>query len=381
MKRFSEHIKNGLYILIIGLLFIPIVQKKFKFITVEPLNGAFETVEDPFITKSAWLEGDFQIAQEDYAKNNFGFRETLVRIYNQWNFSLYSKTNSEGVVIGKEGYLYEGNYIRAQLGIDYLGKDSIRKQVNKLKIISDSLKKHNVDLVILLAPGKGSFYPEYFPDRYYDKRDRYYEERKGKTNHDEYVKQLKKSNINLLDAHSWFREMKVTDKEHTLFSKAGIHWSKYGEYLMADSLVNYLSKVTGKPFPHMQLDSVERSKRLRNTDNDAWESLNIFTDIPDFEMTYPFFHVENIELNKTKVLTISDSYYWGLFNSGLSRDYFAGGEFWYYYRERYPLHYDSPSLVSEANIKKEVLKHDVVLIICTDANLSRLGFGFIENFK
>lgn len=375
MKRLSEHIKNGLFLLIIGLLFIPIIQKKFKFITLDPLEGAFETIEDPYISKSAWLEGTFQVAQEDYAKNNFGFREILVRLYNQWNFSLYTKANSNGVVIGKEGFLYEGNYIRAQLGIDYIGADSIRKQVKKLETISDTLKRHNIDLVVILAPGKGSFYPDYFPDRYYKKR-------KDKTNYEEYAKQMKNARINLLDAHSWFREMKkTTHTKYKLFSKTGIHWSRYGEYIMADSLLNYLTKVTGKPFPHMKLDSLEQSKEYRGTDNDAGKGLNILWELPDYEMTYPSFHIVNKELNKTKVLTISDSYYWGMYNFGLSHDYFADGEFWYYNRERYPLTFSGPAPVSEINTKKEVLKHNVVIIVCTDANLSRFGFGFLENFK
>ena len=65
------------------------------------------------------------------------------------------------VVIGKENYLYEKGYIDAFFGVDFIGHDSIAISAYKLKMIQDTLAKLNKTLLIILAPGKGDFFPEY----------------------------------------------------------------------------------------------------------------------------------------------------------------------------------------------------------------------------
>ena len=41
-----------------------------------------------------------------------------------------------GVIIGKENYFYEENYIKAYTGVDFLGEDSLSRMVNRIKFIS-----------------------------------------------------------------------------------------------------------------------------------------------------------------------------------------------------------------------------------------------------
>lgn len=372
MKKYSGHIKNGLFLLILLVLFLPMLHTKFKIFSIQPLKGDIQAASDPYISKERWLSGEYQKEQDAYVKDSFGMRELFVRLYNQWNYSLYNRANVSGVIIGREGYLYEENYIKASLGLDFVGEDSIRKQVQKLKSISGWLKEKNIDVVVLLAPGKGSFYSDYFPEKYDDIK-------QGVTNAEVYKKYLKTEGIHLFDAHSWFRELKNTvHQERKLFSKTGIHWSKYGEYIVSDSLVRYLVHLRKSEFPKLILDSVVQSNRLRSTDNDISQAMNLTCNLPDFQMSYPYFHRERGEYNTTKVLTISDSYFWGLYWMGIRKDYFAEGEFWYYFQERYPQQFKNPSPVKDADLMKEIEKHKVILLICTDANLPHLGFGFID---
>lgn len=372
MEKYSEHIKNGLFLLVLVILFLPLLQSKFKIFPVTPLKGAVEVIPDPYISKERWFSGEYQKEQEAYVKDSFGLREPLIRLYNQWNYTLYKKPSAGGVIIGRDGYLYEENYINASLGLDFIGEDSIRNQVRKLKQIAEALKKKDIDVVVLLAPGKGSFYPEFFPEEYDTVS-------QGETNAELFKKHLKSEGINLLDAHTWFGEMKLTvHREHKLYSKTGVHWSKYGEYLVADSLIRYLSEFRTTGFPRLVLDSLEKTGELRSTDDDIWQGMNVFFRFPDFEMTYPHFHRIGAEKNTTKVLTIADSYFWGMYWMGIRKDFFAGGEFWYYFKERYPQQFRTPSPVSGINLSQEIEKHNVVVLICTDANLPRFGFGFID---
>src|SRR5690606_19074770 len=81
---------------------------------------------------------------------------------------------------------------------------------------------------------------------------------------------------------------------------------------------------------------------------------------------------------KPSVLVISDSYYWGMFNLGISENAFRDSHFWYYNYEVYPDSYKSPLIASAVNLKDEIRKRDVIIIMATEANLSKFGWGFID---
>ena len=96
-------------------------------------------------------------------------------------------------------------------------------------------------------------------------------------------------------------------------------------------------------------------------------------------MAYPIFQIiKNNNPLEVKVLTVSDSYYWGMFNWGLSKDVFGNGQFWYYNQQIYPDSYDNPLNVSDVDIISEVEKNNVIIMISTDANLYKFPFGFID---
>lgn len=372
MKRYSEHIKKVLFFLILGVLLIPLVQLVHPVFKIEPLSGAIEKVEDAHISKTTWFSGDYQKQTDAYSKANFGLNQPAIRLYNQLEYSLYDKLNANGALIGKKGYLYEENYIMAYKGVDFIGEDSIKKQVEKLQFISESLKSKNIHLVVMFAPGKASFYPDFFPERYDGMKSQ-------TTNYETYIKHFNNKNINFLDFHKWFRDMKSTvHQTHKLYSKTGIHWSKYGEYVAMDSLLRYFSRLTNDSFPEIELKKIEFSRKLRDTDNDVWKGLNLLKMFADYEMSYPVTERRYPERNNKKVMTISDSYYWGMFNYGLSRDYFADGEFWYYYNEIYPQNYSTKTLVNMQDVVQKINENKIVLIMCTEANFSRIGFGFID---
>lgn len=378
MNRFEQYIKQVAYMALLVVLFLPMLQSKFKLIESKPLDGDVQlNEEDPYISKERWLEGIYQREQEQYLNEHAGFRNELIRIYNQWNYTLYKKTTAKGVVIGKAGYLYEENYIRAYLGMDFIGEDSIRRQVEKLKIITANLKKRNIDLIVLLAPGKASFYPEYIPDSYKTIKQQ-------TQNIQVFRRELANTNVNTFDAYAWFLSMKETvHKEHRLYSKTGIHWSKYGEVLVADSLIRYINKVRSVHLPSVQISGVEKSVFLRETDNDIFKGMNLIFSIPDFEMSYPKYTLgEPADKSKVRVLTIADSYFWGMYWMGLPQKLFNNGDFWYYFENSYPTYFENPSQakVNDFNLDAEISKNDLILLVCTDANLSNLGFGFIEKY-
>ena len=64
--------------------------------------------------------------------------------------------------------------------------------------------------------------------------------------------------------------------------------------------------------------------------------MNLLVELKGYDLAYPTIITED-GLNKTKpsVLTISDSYYWAIYNMGISK-IFTNDHFWYYNKLVYP---------------------------------------------
>jgi len=350
---------------------IPLLQQWTELLPVTPLGGAITLSSKPDWEASDWLDGSFQNNFEKYSKDNFGLRASAIRLNNQLDYSLFDELNAKSVVIGKENYLYEENYIRCYLGMDFLGEEVIKERLFKLKKVADHLKTMGKDLIVVYAAGKGTYFPEYFPSSYDSIVP-------GKTNFDSYVRNTRELGIPFIDFNSLFVKMKDTTR-YPLFPKCGIHWSKYAELLVADSIVSYIEDLRSIDMNHIIIDEVKWRSTNRDTDYDLGRGLNLVLELDTYPMAYPEFHIENKpEAKKPKMLFVADSYFWGIFNRGFSSSLFGGGQFWYYNQGIYPDSYENPISVSEIDFQKSIESNDVVVLLYTDANLSKFAYGFVD---
>ncbi|MBL0047330.1 MAG: hypothetical protein IPP32_04435 [Bacteroidetes bacterium] len=157
--------KTRLLFVFMGMLvLLPLLQQLTGMVKVKPLFGAITESQKPLFDFSRWMEGDYQKEMESYLNEKFGFRNYFIRLNNQVAYSLYRKAKANGVIIGKENYLYELSYINAYYGRDFVGKDSIDHVLAKVQFLTTALKKKNIDLILVFNPGKASYYPEFIPD-------------------------------------------------------------------------------------------------------------------------------------------------------------------------------------------------------------------------
>ncbi|MFC2118264.1 hypothetical protein ACFLSY_06455 [Bacteroidota bacterium] len=365
-------LKNSLFAIIMLLLFFLLIQQKFQIFTLKPLKGSYTLRENSPFTVKSWLEGNYQDQKQKYIEENIGFRNFFVRVNNQIAFSFFNNARANGIVIGKNNYLYEKHYITSHLGRNFIGRDSITDKVQKLKMVQLALKNRNIDLLVVLAAGKGTFYSEFIPKKFSPKN-------KTISNYDVYLEELKKNMVNHIDFNQWFLEMKDT-ASYPLFPKCGIHWSVYGNVLAADSIIKYIQSLRKINMPEIRIEKIELPDSVRHPDDDIERGMNLLFNIPDLKMAYPSFKI--IKDNNTvepKVLTIADSYYWNMFNWGLSSNVFNHGQFWFYNKQIYPDSYEKPITVDELDFRKEIEKNDVILLMSTDALLDRFAYGFIES--
>ena len=345
------------------------IQYFFKIVKIGPLHGDIRKVTEPDFTWNDWFSGEYQSKEELYINDSFGFRNTAVRLNNEISYLLFNRVHANGVIVGKDHYLFEENYLKAWSGVDFVGKDSILRIVKKVKYIQDTLKKLNKDLILVFAPGKGSFFHEFVPNKY---------KQKGKeTNHDTYVKYSSELGVNYMDFWSWFMQNKTKSK-YPLYTKYGIHWSTYGKDLVFDSMVHYIEKVRHIDAPDFLWKRVEETYECREVDCDLLEGMNLLHGFPPIMHAYPDLGMNDVNKVKPCVLTIADSHYWGIVGPGLASYVFDQPRFYYYYNEL--LTPAAPAVQKvNVNLKAEIENHDVVIILATDATLPNFGWGFIQD--
>lgn len=371
MKNLSMKARRFLFISLLFLLIVPGIQNEFPFIELAPLKGVISQPEQNSFTLKEWFSGEYQTAEEKYINETFGFRSLFVRIDNQIAFSLFKRAKANGVIIGENNYLYEENYIKAYNGTDFIGTDSISLRMQKLKFISDTLAKLNKNIIIVFAAGKGSYYPEYFPKKLRMKP--------GKTNYEYYTKSAKDLGINYIDFNKYFVDNKHKSK-YPLYPQYGIHWSNYGMCIAADSIIRYIEKIRNIDLPNLYWTQVDLAE-AKESDYDIADGLNIKFKLKSFKMGYPRIQYES-ESGKTKpsVLVISDSFYWGMYGFGITKA-FSNSHFWYYNKQIYPDSFEKPVETSQISLKDEIARHDVIIIMATEATLPKLGWGFIETLS
>lgn len=369
MSNFSlNKIKPILFFIVMFLLWMPLLQNTFVFFNEEPLGGAINNVEKPFYSYDSFLAGEYQNQLEEYQKSSFGFRNTMIRLNNQKMYSLYNIAKANGAVIGKQGYLLNEDCIYSYTGSNFVGNDVINKNVEQLQKVRTYLNSLDKDIIFVIAPGKGSFFPEYIPDKYLKTISK-------NTNYQAYVSAFNKHNINYIDFKKWFLENKNISK-YPLYPKCGIHWSKYGEYFVADSLIKHIELKRAIDLPELVMDSLVLSKKNLFEDYDVGEGLNLLIELNTYEMAYPFTHVQKNDNNKLiKTLVVGDSYYWGLFNREISHQIFDQGEFWYYNKQIYS-YFLSGTYIEDVDLKKTIDENELFILFFTEANLVNFDYGF-----
>src|ERR1035437_2120971 len=210
----EKKLKRVLFVFVMLVLLFPMLQQTFNIIKIAPLKGVVVNSADTVFTFKGWFKGNYQTKKEDYCKDNFGFRNIMIRINNQIAFWIDRIALANGVIIGKENYLYDLGQINAYYGTDFKGVKPIEEAMYKYKAIHDKLKEKGIDLITVIAPSKATFFPEYIPDKYV--------KRKDTTIYDCYISKMKEMNLPFMDFNDYF----INNKHkypYPLYPKFGLH--------------------------------------------------------------------------------------------------------------------------------------------------------------
>lgn len=373
METKREHtykkVAMGLFFLA---LFLPMFQTATGLFRVRMLHGDYTLPDAPVFHMQDWLEGNFVPRFEKYVETRVGFRKFFIRLRNQVRYSALYQSNKQ-VVLGKNNYLYEAPYIQAYWGNDRLPLAKIIEQTQKLKKVQQRLAADSIKLLVLMAPGKASFFPDYFP----------FELSRGQVkkpgNFELYQNCFDHYQVPYIDFRKWFLEMKG-QSEHLLFNRMGIHWTTYGSLLAGDSLIRYLENAGQRSIGRMEWTDIERTNNPRPPDHDIMEIMNLMSPLDCDTLSYPKVTFKAAEQGpKPNVLTVGDSYFWNIMMDSIPFHFFADSSaYWFYNEKIFGINNQVQGMASERNLREELKGRDFIIISVTEPNLVRFPFGFID---
>lgn len=378
MKKVNIKYDLILFSLVMMFLFLPIIQKSTGIFPVKLLKGAYELTPKPELTFENYRSSVYQTQMEKYASENFGLREPVIRLYNQYVWSFYNKTYCHFIVPGKDGYLYYANAVNDYYGNELLkhyksneeamkAADKELRLMNKLRHV---LKDYGIEFLAFMAPDKPVIYPEYLPRRDFDTTSVHITEY--------YTRRLKETNFPFINMTDWFVTMRDT-ASFPLFPKTDSHW-RYSATYGYDSLFRFMNALDGEAkFPdiHIGPPIAYESEELEGDE----ETLNLLFRIHGDKIKYKSeITVDTDTLRrKPKVLFIGDSFIWSMNQFLPTRELMADQEIWFYNNTAY-VGFDNKNLkVKEIDRLSHILNADYVVFYSAGHQWREATYDFAKD--
>jgi hypothetical protein len=350
-----------------GMLLLPLLQFGVKWFPEKPLQGAVALEQDVRFSVTAWENESFQHGKEKYLNQAFGFRNFLVRINNQLYYSILDIAKAKGVVVGKNGYLFEETYINDYLGASFVGQERVKDVVRRLSAIDSIFETMNKTFVVVFSPGKASFYPEFIPEQFKRVND--------STNYKSYRQAILQAGIPFIDFNSYFLSMKSSSRI-PLYPKTGIHWSDYGAILAMDSINTYLGQVRGYDPVELYWEEFNQNDSVSDIDADIEYGMNLLFSIDKPRYRYPLVKFDDNGSYRPKVMVIGDSFYRNLFFRGVSDKLFDNPGFGYYFKEIHSPFIGGVNDVNAIDVRGLLDNYEVIMLMVSEATMLNFPYDF-----
>lgn len=364
-----------LFALLISFLFLPMIQEHYKPFKSKPLNGVNFVTEFPELSFETFSNGKYQSQLEKYTSENFGFREFVIRLYNQYIWSCYHKTYSHFLIPGKGNWLFYTEAVNDYYGTEQKkwyktpenAKDWFDKNTKLMCQLRNVLKEYDIEFLSFMAPSKPFVYPEHLPER---------EKDTTTINAMEYYdKSLTEAGFPHIEMTKWFRAMRDT-LPYPVFPNMDMHWQFTAVYGY-DSLFRLMNSLNdfgipkikyGKPKPYFD-----------DFQNDE-ATLNLMFPIKNKNTDYKLdVEIEcNENCRKPKVLFVGDSFIWGL-DEHLPWDQLMDDIEILFYNSSVFKGFDRTKYKKEdINLLRDILRADYVVFYTSGHQWYRASYDFVE---
>lgn len=378
MKMFKVKYDLLLFVLVMVLLFLPIIQEKFDVVPAKPLKGVFEPTPKPSLTFDSYRSNTYQAQIEKYVGEHFGFREFVIRLYNQYVWSAYNKTYCHFIVPGKNDYLFYAQAVNEYYGIELKKHfksneeamkvaDKELRMMNKLRHV---LKDYGIEFVAFMAPDKSEVYPEFLPRCDADTSTVHLD--------DYFSHRMDEIGFPYINMTKWFVSMRDT-VPFPLFPKTDSHW-RYSAIYGYDSLFRFINALDGEAkFPPIHIGTPE-AYETDQLEGDE-ETLNLMFPIPGNRIKYKSdITIDKDTLHrKPKVLFVGDSFVWSMNEFLPTREIMADKEIWFYNNTAFMGFDSNKKSVKDIDRLSHILNADYVVFYSAGHQWWEATFGFAKD--
>lgn len=372
MKNKCYHI---IFAVIMIVLLLPLVQEIGKFKCWE-LKGFVKTSVPVKLSVSSYRDFSFQDYCKQLAKEKLGFKSLFIRSYNQVLYTLFHESSNRNLIRGKQGHYYlrqyvddySGSTLRQKFGSIDSAQRLIPQNIQELLQLMDSLKKHDTQLLIVLAPSKTAIYPEYLPDSI--------QKMKSSFSLQEAYRQAYQANgIPTLDFVSLFKKMKAESK-YLLYTRYGTHWAAGTIPFVCDTLLQRIGELCQRPMPRIKYLDSNITKHYIESDYELESTANMLFRMKREPLPNPIFQLTKVpDTKKPRLLVVSDSYYTQL-QKTCFEDAFEVVDFWKYNDVAYSTLSKQSKKVSLIDRYKIITEADIIVIMYTTMCSYDHLFGF-----
>lgn len=364
----------------VALLWLPMIQRSTKLLPLAPLQGAEGRMKRPVLSAKTWFDGTWQRNYERWFSTRIGLRDWLVRTWNQVNFTLFgtvARNKGTRVMVGRDGWLYEGVYVDVYNKEDRTPDSDLRERVDGLARLQAELRRRGIGFAVVISPSKVEIYPEFAPEGALTPG-----RENRKTAYDRLAPLLADAGIDVIDGHRFFREAK-TRLPHPLFSRGGVHWNYYGAGFVVSQMLQSVSRQTGRDVGTLVCTNVVEDSIPYGTDNDLGELLNLW---PRHSLAGPQVHPQfesrtGAGGRKANFLLVGDSFGLTLAQIMESENLVERCDLLFYYNRRFvfPGEVQTPFDRRRLDVRTEILGRDAVILAVNEYWFPNIGFGFVQD--
>lgn len=378
MKNLFYKILFGLTISVFVLIMTQTIWHPFKF---KALAGVTDKVEMPELNFNTYSDGSFQSDYDEYLMQNFGFREPLLRFYNQYLWSLFGKENIDHIVPGKEGWIFYKHHID-----DYYGQEMYRwqnntdaaidryeREISLMKKLRGVLKEYGIEFLMFVAPDKAFIYPEYLPEQEFDTTT--INARKY------YVERFVEEGFPHIDMTEMFIKMKDTT-DYLLMPSKGAHWNNTCVYGV-DTLLRLMETLKNDKLAEFKYGEAIPSYRHLKAEADIEGYMNLIFPkrIPEkFQTKERLFEIiTDSSTVKPNVLFVGNSYLFQIYDYIPVEEIFSDMNHWYYNNVSYSGFKRLYKNINDIDRLQTILLSDYVVWFADGCQIYKTSYGFVED--
>lgn len=334
------------------------------------------------------IKGDFQSKLSQWLSENIGFRSLMVRLDNQIYYSLFNEISDESIVLGKENWLYETNYIHSYNRSYLESRSELEAKVLEMKRLQERLVSRGIQFLFIITPSKVSIYPEYLKPDYVQKHNH------GKQqNYRNMLPLLDKHGIKYLDGHKLIADLK-SSSPYPVFPKSGTHWNYVAALHFTNALISEMETALDRSLLTIQCESLETTSVPFREDADIARVSNILSNqLLDNTYLYPKTsnapHSETTETgkpttiksDKPKLLFVGGSFLWAVLYYLDTHQVYSERDMFFYFKRnyQYPENINAEIQLDQLDWENDIFKKDMIILEANEINIGKwIGSGFMK---